>query len=77
MRMGTIKKAVYGLLAGGFLFANVNCLPSGAQLRGLVQNGILSLISGSAELVVTQIFPALGEQIDDNSNTDGTTNQTP
>lgn len=65
MRIRTIKKALCGLLAGSFLFSSVNCLPSGDQLRGLVQGGILTLIASSAELVIGQAFPELEEQIDE------------
>ena len=60
MRSVTLRKASY-LLVGAALLNTVSCLPTGDQIRGIVQSSVLTGISSglsfAADLLFGQIFP--------------------
>ena len=45
------------LLAGAICFSSVSCLPSGDQLRALLQGSVLSGIQTAIQDVIYQVVP--------------------
>jgi hypothetical protein len=46
------------LLAGVICFSSVSCLPSGDQLRSLIQNSILSGVQTAIQGALYQVIPS-------------------